>query len=261
MREAHERDTGDNADTEPDSRPDAAAGRGSDSRRPAIPIVRDSATWIALALEYRQRVEETRVASGSAGTDPRDDREDRTLDEGDQVSDPPPGKDTGVQGDDHLGEDARSRELDRRPARGADLPVNAWELPNARDVLPNLERAEIDERKFSEYSMNPGHPDNKGKADGWRALGYDVDNPQARREAARELRDLTLEESLANGKVTEVKNDSYGPRPRVISGITGPNGKNATLITCWLIEDRSGTVIPRLITTWVQPHRGKETGQ
>jgi filamentous hemagglutinin len=223
--------------------------------------VRDSATWIALALEYRQRVEETRVASGSAGTDPRDDREDRRLDEGDQVSDPPPGKDTGVQGDDHHGEDARSRELDRRPARGADLPVNAWELPNARDVLPNLERAEIDERKFSEYSMNPGHPDNKGKADGWRALGYDVDNPQARREAARELRDLTLEESLANGKVTEVKNDSYGPRPRVISGITGPNGKNATLITCWLIEDRSGTVIPRLITTWVQPHRGKETGQ
>jgi hypothetical protein len=25
--------------------------------------------------------------------------------------------------------------------------------------------AEIDERKFSEYSMNPGHPDNQGKAD------------------------------------------------------------------------------------------------
>jgi hypothetical protein len=127
--------------------------------------------------------------------------------------------------------------------------------------LPNLERAEIDERKFSEYSMNPGHPDNRGKSDGWRALGYDVDNPQARREAARELRDLTLEESLANGKVAEVRDDSYGPRPRVISGITGPNGKNATLVTCWLIEDRSGTAIPRLITTWVQPHRDKETGQ
>jgi Domain of unknown function (DUF6883) len=109
--------------------------------------------------------------------------------------------------------------------------------------------------------MNPRHPDNKGKADGWRALGYDVDNPQARREAAPELRDLTLEESLANGKVAKVRDDSYGPRPRVISGIIGPNGKNATLVTCWLIEDRSGTAIPRLITTWVQPHRDKETGQ
>jgi hypothetical protein len=121
--------------------------------------------------------------------------------------------------------------------------------------------AEIDERKFSEYSLNPGHPGNRGKADGWRALGYDVDNPQARQKAARELRDLTLNELLADGKVAEVRDDSYGLRPLVISGITGPNGKNATIVTCWLIEDRSGTAVPRLITTWVQPHRDKETGQ
>jgi hypothetical protein len=213
---------------------------------------------MALALEYRQRVEGTQVAAGTA---PREDRTDRAPDKGDQVSGPPPGKDTGVQGDDHHGKNARPQEVARRPARGADLPASARELPNARDVLPNLERAEIDERKFSEYSMNPKHPDNKGKAEGWRALGYDVDNPQARREAAPELRDLTLEESLANGKVAEVRDSSYGPRPRVISGIIGPNGKNATLVTCWLIDDRSGTAIPRLITTWVQPHRDKETGQ
>src|ERR1700735_1010093 len=91
MREAHERDTGDDADTEPDSRPDAAAGRGSDSRRPTIAIVQDSTTRIALALEYRQRVGGTQVASGAAGTTPLDDREDhahRTPDEGDQVSGP-----------------------------------------------------------------------------------------------------------------------------------------------------------------------------
>ncbi|HXT90973.1 MAG TPA: hypothetical protein VN714_17100 [Trebonia sp.] len=77
----------------------------------------------------------------------------------------------------------------------------------------------------------------------------------------RELRDLTLNELLANGKVAGVRDDSYGPRPRGISGITGPNGKNATIVTCWLIEDRSGTAVPRFITTWVQPHRDKETGQ
>jgi hypothetical protein len=88
-----------------------------------------------------------------------------------------------------------------------------------------------------------------------------VDNPQARQKAARELRDLTLNELLADGKVTEVRDDSYGPRPRVISGITGPNGRNATLVTCWLIDDRSGTAVPRLITTWAQPHHDKETGQ
>ena len=167
MREVHERDTGDDADTKPDRRPDAAAGRDSDTRRPAIATVGDSSTRIALALEYRQRVEGTQVvASSAAGTVSPNDREDRarrTPDESDRVSASPPGKDTGVQGDNHRGEDVRSGELARQPARGADLPVSARELPNARDVLPNLERAEIDERKFSEYSMNPGHPDNKGK--------------------------------------------------------------------------------------------------
>lgn len=264
MREAHEGDTGDDADVEPDNRADAATERGGGSHRPTIEIVRDSATRVALALKYRQRVEETQVASGAASTASLDAGEDHahgSFDEGDQASGPPPGKDTEGQGDDHRRKDVSAPELDRRPTRGADLPASARELPNARDVLPNPDRAEIDERKFSEYSMNPGHPDNKGKADGWRALGYDVDNPHARREAARELRDLTLEESLENGKVAEVREDSYGARPRVISGITGPNGKNATLVTCWLIEDRSGTAIPRLITTWVQPHRNKETGQ
>ena len=88
-----------------------------------------------------------------------------------------------------------------------------------------------------------------------------MDNPQARREAARELRDLTLEESLANGKVTEVRKDSYGPRPPGHQRHHRAERKNATLVTCWLIEGRSGTAIPRLITTWVQPHRDKETGQ
>jgi hypothetical protein len=147
MREANERGTGEDAGIEPDSRPDAVGGRGSDSRRPAIAIVRDSTTRIALALEYRQRVEATQVASGAAGTAPQDDQEDRahrTSDEGNQVSGPSPGKDSGSQGNDHRGEDARSPERARQPARRVDLPVSARELPNARDVVPNLERAEID---------------------------------------------------------------------------------------------------------------------
>ena len=264
MRELHGRDTGDGADTGTDSRPDVAAGHGGDSPRPAVATVPDAATRTARALEYRRRVEAAYASSGAAVTASPDERGVRARDasgKSDHVSGPPAGRDTGDRGDDHRGQDARSPDTAWRPARGADLPASARELPDARDVLPNLELAEIDERKFSEYSMNPGHPDNRGKADGWRALGYDVDNPQARQKAARELRDLTLNELLANGKVTEVRDDSYGPRPRVISGITGPNGKDATMVTCWLIEDRSGTAVPRLITTWVQPHRDKETGQ
>lgn len=267
MHEFHERDTGDDADTGTGTRPDAAAGHGDDSRRrSAIATVRDSTTRIALALEYRQLVkgaEGAYAASGAVGAASPDDRGDRAHGmpgEGDRVPGSTPGRDTGLRDEDHRG-DARSQDMAWRPARGADLPVSTRELPNARDVIPNLEMAEIDERKFSEYSLNPGHPDNQGKAGGWRALGYDVDNPRARQKAARELRDLTLEELLPSGKVAEVRDDAYGLRPRVISGITGPNGKDATMVTCWLIENRSGTAVPRLITTWVQPHRDKETGQ
>jgi hypothetical protein len=74
----------------------------------------------------------------------------------------------------------------KRMTQEAEFPASARDLPDARDVLPNLRWAELDSRKFSEYSLNPGHPQNKGKAEGWRALGYDVDNPQARHEAAQE---------------------------------------------------------------------------
>jgi hypothetical protein len=119
--------------------------------------------------------------------------------------------------------------------------------------------AELDGRKLSDYSLNPEHPGNNGKADGWRALGYDVDNPEGRRDAARELRGLICDELLARGKVAESRDTAYGPSHRVVSDLTGPNGRHANLVTCWLIEDYAGLSVPRLTTAWVQPHRVKET--
>lgn len=263
MREFHERDHGDDADNRPDSTTDSAAGHDGDSHRPAVSTVRDAATRIALSLDYQQRVKAAYAVSDTADAASPDDRErgrDMPI-HGDHVSSPSVDRVPDERSDDHRRVEARSRETTYQPTRGADLPASARNLPDARDVVPNLEMAEIDERKFSAYSLNPGNPANRGKADGWRDLGYDVDDPQARQKAARELRDLTLNELLANGKVAEVREDSYGSRPRIISGIIGPNGRNATLVTCWLIEDLSGTAVPRLITTWVQPHRDKETGR
>jgi hypothetical protein len=135
------------------------------------------------------------------------------------------------------------------------------DLPNARDVLPNIQMAELDGRKLSDYSLNPEHPGNNGKAEGWRALGYDVDTPEGRRDAAQQLGELICDELLARGKVTESRDTTYGPSHRVLSDLTGPNGREANLVTCWLIEDRGGLDVPRLTTTWVQPHRVKETEQ
>jgi len=62
-------------------------------------------------------------------------------------------------------------------------------------------------------------------------------------------------------QVAETRDTAYGPSHRVLSGLTGPNGRDATLVTCWLVEDRAGLSVPKLTTVWVQPHRDKETGR
>ena len=278
MREFHERDADDRPDNEsggkpehtpdstsearPDNRLDNGLADGGDSRRLGAVVVRDAATRKAMSLEYQQRIKAVYAAVGATDAAPAGARGDRGRDvpvSAERAASP--SVNAGEQGGRYRADDSQPIDTAWQPTRGADLPANAWDLPEARDVLPNLKLAEIDERKFSEYSLNPGNPQNRGKAEGWRELGYDVDDPRARQQAASELRDLTLGELLMNGKVAAARDDSYGYRLRVISGITGPNGRNATLVTCWRIEDRSGTSVPRLITNWVQPHRDKETGQ
>lgn len=72
---------------------------------------------------------------------------------------------------------------------------------------------------------------------------------------------LVLSGLPARGEVEETRDTPRGLSHRVINAITGPNGKDGTLVTCWLIEDRAGTSVPRLVTTWAQPHLDKEAAQ
>ena len=146
-----------------------------------------------------------------------------------------------------------------RMVREVELQASTRELPDARDVLPNLRWAELDRRKLSEYSLNPGHPHNAGKAEGWRALGYDVDDPRARHEAAQDLRDLICDELLVRGKVALTRDTPFGPEHKILNGFIGPNGAHATLVTCWIVEDQGDRGFPRFTTAWVELHRDKET--
>lgn len=141
------------------------------------------------------------------------------------------------------------------------LPDRVSGLPDARDAVPNIDAAQIDQRKFSHYSMNPQHPANGGKADGWRDLGYRVDDPDARQEAAADLCDLVKHHLLGEGKVGEVRLTDYARHYRVLNGFIGPNDMHATLVTCWRVDDSGETGYPKLITTWVQPHRQRERDQ
>lgn len=102
---------------------------------------------------------------------------------------------------DHVQREDRARRMKGEVT----LPDRVGELPGARDAMPNVDAAEIDERKFSGYSMNPRHPANGGKAEGWHALGYRVDDVDVGREAAADLRELIAHHLLRDGKVDEAR--------------------------------------------------------
>ena len=233
MREFEDLPDRDGADASADARGDSA----TDAPPPCHQTVPDAAARLAYILKYRRRVDMEYAAYSATGPEQRD---------------APAEQHPRVQAGDR-------RERAEQISREVGLPASVRELPEAREILPNLHLVEVDKRKFSEYSLNPDHPNNNGKAEGWRALGYDVDSPQARSDAAQDLHEVIRDELLTCGKVVETRDTKYGPTYRVLNPFIGPNGTHATLVTCWIVESRSDPIHPKLTTVWVQPHQDKET--
>jgi hypothetical protein len=119
-------------------------------------------------------------------------------------------------------------------------------------ALPGADRAHVDPRKFADYSMNPTHPQNRGKSTAFTALGYDVESAHGRLTASEDVvRQICS--SLADAPAVVDQQTKFGPRYRVQTEIIGPNGRHATLVTMWQIDN--GTDAPRLITTWMRVHQ------
>jgi filamentous hemagglutinin len=233
MREFEDLPDRDGADTNADARGEPA----TDVPPPRQQTAPDVAPRLAYTLEYRQRVDAEYAAHNATGPAQRN-----------------------AESEQHPRVQAADRhERAEQTSREVELPASVRDLPEAREILPNLHSVEVDRRKFSEYSLNPDHPNNNGKAEGWRALGYDVDSPQARSDVAQDLHEVIRGELLACGKVVETRDTKYGPTYRVLSPFIGPNGRHATLVTCWIVESQPDNSHPKLTTAWVQPHRDKET--
>ena len=115
--------------------------------------------------------------------------------------------------------------------------------------LPNAGIAEIDLRKFTQYSMKPDNPRNQGKWKGFAILGYRVETIADRTIAAHNVV-RQLHRALLSTTAYKSKNNPYGIRFEVTITIRGLNGRTGDLITIWQI-DRDKTV-PRLITNWVK---------
>ena len=118
-------------------------------------------------------------------------------------------------------------------------------------VMPNYDKATIDDRKFLEYSLNLNSlTGGKDKAIAYKnALGYDITN----------YKDLIkqIETKVKSGmhKPVSCEYTNFGVKYRYELPITGPNGKTKTVIAVFQIDiDKN---IPRLVTNYVKKKGGK----
>ena len=235
MREFEDLPDRDGADASADARGEPT-GDVPPPRHQAVP---DAPARLACTLEYRQRVDAEYAAYDATGPKQRD---------------APGGQGPRVQADDR-------RERAEQISREVELPASTWDLPEVREILPNLHLVEVDKAKVQRVLAEPRSSAEQWESRGWRALGYDVDNPQARSDAAQDLNEVIRDELLACGKVVETRDTKYGPTYRVLSPFIWPNGRHATLVTCWIVESQPDHSHPKMTTAWVQPHRDKETAR
>ncbi|MEH2047382.1 DUF6883 domain-containing protein [Nostoc sp.] len=123
------------------------------------------------------------------------------------------------------------------------------------DPLPKAKDAEIDPHKFEEYSMNPNNLSNQGKWMAFAAIGYNVQNAEARKAATVDVI-RQLREGLGNAPAVKGQTSIYSFRFQVKVRIQGLNKREVTLVTNWQIDN--GKEIPRLITNWLEVKQPEE---
>jgi len=112
-----------------------------------------------------------------------------------------------------------------------------------KNPLPNLENANINPKKLTEYALNPAHPVGGNKAKVFEStLGYNQSNAD---DLMKKVYSKLNESEAVVGKL-----DQYGQRYTVDMNITGPNGSSKIVRTGWIIK--LGSTIPELTTIYVK---------
>ena len=107
--------------------------------------------------------------------------------------------------------------------------------------LPNAEQAVVPERKVTHYLLNPAHPDNGGKAEFFRRLGF-----QSAPELTTALRTLAK-----TAEVSSHVESPHGSKFVIVDRIESPEGKAALVRTIWIVD--KGSDAARLVTAY--PHQ------
>lgn len=85
--------------------------------------------------------------------------------------------------------------------------------------------AKVPESKFVEYALNPNKAPDKARVFK-SALGYDLDNYEHLME--------NIKAHINEGKFIEKGDNGHGMRYEYIMKLTGPNGKEANVLTAWI---------------------------
>jgi hypothetical protein len=106
--------------------------------------------------------------------------------------------------------------------------------------LPGADVAVVDERKITEYLLNPKHLDGASKAAFFESLGFRVEDWQ----------DLATAFLIVarNWPVTELVESVHGRKYIIEGEIMSPTGKSAWVRTVWIVDE--GAEIPRLVTAY-----------
>lgn len=108
--------------------------------------------------------------------------------------------------------------------------------------LPNAHHVIVDPAKVRDYLLSETHPVGRFKAAFFRSLGYSVDR-------WRELRDAIRSIALEGSAEAEEPNE-YGQKYRVAGVLSGPSGREANVVTIWIVlhgeeAARFITAVPR----------------
>ena len=106
--------------------------------------------------------------------------------------------------------------------------------------LPNAESAVVERDKIVDYLLNPGHPDNGGKAPFFLTAGF---NPERWQELAEALR-----HAAARFPISKSMASPHGTKYILDGELQTPSGRSPRVRMVWIID--VGSENPRLITAY-----------
>lgn len=106
--------------------------------------------------------------------------------------------------------------------------------------LPNVDRAEMDDRKLRDYLLSESHPVGRFKAAFFRSAGFESGRSEALR--AEIIRLSEAEEIL------RVEPSRYGAKYVVRGPIKSPSGRRVIIVVVWMVH--SGEDYPRFVTAY-----------